>query len=106
MSWTVTYWNHGSQCVRSYSTSDLAHQAATRLRQESTLRATDSFVPIRVMPTAVFDRMQTLRASGYEDSRCPHRCLRRCCIPCVQALVEQEASGNSALKDGASRKEN
>ena len=91
MSWTVTYWNHAVQEVRQYATSDLAHQVAARLRQASDLQATSSLVPIRAMPTAVFDRMQVLHTVDYEGARCSHRCLWRLCIPCVQALIDREA---------------
>lgn len=91
MSWAVTYWNHAVQETKQYTTSALAHQAAARLRQVSDLYSTFSLVPIRVMPTAVFDRMLVLHTVDYEGSTCSHHCLRRLCIPCMQALVDREA---------------
>lgn len=89
MSYVVTSWDHAERHVRHVETEAQARDLATKLRTRSDAMHRASAVPIRVMPLAVWERMQeeVLHPSSNEVvRRCRHRVFRLC-IPCVSAAI-------------------
>jgi hypothetical protein len=88
MDTVVTWWVNETRMHHIYKDEESARVAAQTLRQRSDAYEQTSFVPIRVMPFAVYKRMQALEKSGDMRS-CTHGLLRLClrCLPHIDREV-------------------
>ena len=84
MSYTVTHWSHNVRVVQSHLTLAAAQTAADALRVRSDAAVVASLVPIRVLPTTVFEQMEALRLE-MDTTPCRHHVWLRLCVRCLQA---------------------
>lgn len=81
MSYVVTWWEGDVRHHTVRSDTLAAHETAKALRKSSDALVYRSLVPIRVMDTSVWERMQLLE-KAHDVTRCKHGLLH-VCVKCL-----------------------
>lgn len=91
--YVVTWWQGVTKRTQATVSRAAAEQLQREVRATSQALLRESYEPIRLMPKAVFDRMQALLADPSlrpKRKTCRHGCDYRLCIPCITLDVGGE----------------